>query len=684
MTLAVHPIDPNTVYFGGVTLYRSVDGGVNFQDVRGSIHVDQHMLAFDTANPNVLYVGNDGGIYRTLDATLQQTPIWETLNTTLSITQFYSGISFHPTDPNIAMGGTQDNGTLRYNGTADWLKLYGADGGYTAIDFDNPSTVYMETQWSSGTSFGGPRRSDDGGTTWVRKVNGINTSDRGLFIPPIEMDPNDPATLYFGTYRVYQTVDRADTWTVISPDLTNGRRVSTIAIAERRPDVIYVGSSDARVHRTTDGGANWVDITAGIPQRFVRDIAIDPVDADVAYLVVSGFGTGHVFRTADGGATWQDASGNLPDVPVNAVLIEPGTRDNVYIGTDLGAFVSTDAGGTWSPFNDGLPLVAVFDLTINPTSGLMLAGTHGRGMFAATLDLALAMFVTPESRIASVAVGSTIPIPDSAAIAFVGPGAVSQPWTATHGAGTWLTVTTAAGTGTGVVEWTRDPTGLTLGTYVDTVTVTATGSGLIPFELVDSLVVGDALAMVLSDASVVDTTVAGAEQATSGSTTVALTGVGADEIEWTATHGGGNWITVVRGQGTGAGEVVWSRDASQLTPGMWIDTITVSAPGAGVSDQVLVDTLVVAPGFSLDDAANELFFGGVLSPLQLAFLEALGNDDGTYNLGDVLAWIDWCARAASGGCLPDEAPQAGGDAVDDAPKGADSTTTTGGTPVRRQ
>jgi hypothetical protein len=689
MTLAVHPTDPNTVFFGGISLFRSVNGGTTFEDVRGPIHVDQHTLVFDTANPNVLYVGNDGGVYRTLNATLQQLPVWETLNTTLSITQFYPGISLHPTDPNAAMGGTQDNGTLGYSGSADWLKLFGADGGYTAIDFDSPDTVYMETQWSISstlgyTTFGGPRRSDNGGVTWVRKVNGISTSDRALFIPPIEMDPNDPATLYFGTYRVYKTVDRADTWTAISPDLTNGRRVSTIAIAERHPDVLYVGSSDGKVHRTSDGGANWVDVTTGIPPRFVRDIAIDPVDADVAYAVVSGFRSGHVFRTADGGATWQDVSGNLPDVPVNAVLIEPGTRDNIYIGTDLGAFVSTDAGGTWSPFNDGLPLVAVFDLTINPTSGLMLAGTHGRGMFAATLNVALAMFVTPESRIDSVAVGSTIAIRDSAAISFVGPGGVSQPWTATHGAGTWLTVTTAAGTGDSVVVWTRDPTGLPLGTYVDTVTVTATGSGLIPLEIVDSLVVGDALAMALSTAGVVDTTVAGAEQATPGSVTVALTGVGAADVAWTATHGGGNWITVIWDQGTGSGEVAWSRDASQLTPGMWIDTITVSAPGAGVSDQLVVDTLVVAPGFSLDDAANELFFGGVLSPLQLAFLEALGNDDGTYNLGEVLAWVDWCNRTASGGCLPDEAPEGDGAAVDDAPKAADSTTTTGRTPVRRQ
>ena len=442
--------------------------------------------------------------------------------------------------------------------------------------------------------------------------------------------------------------------------------------------MIYVGSSDAKVHRTTDGGANWVDITTGIPQRFVRDIAIDPADEDVAYLTVSGFGTGHVFKTADGGATWQDVSGNLPDLPVNAVLIEPGTPDNIYIGTDLGAFVSTDAASTWSPFNDGLPLVAVFDLAINSTSGLLLAGTHGRGMFARTVLLVLGMTVSPDSRIDSIAVGSTTTTSDTAVVRFVGPGAATQPWTAAlGGAGTWLTITTLNGTGNGVVRWTRDPTGLPLGTYVDTVSVTATGSGLSPAQIIDTLVIGQALAMSLSSASLVDTTVAGAQQPTLGTVSVLITGIGSGSTSWNATHGAGSWITVTLDFGTGGGAVAWLRDASQLVEGIYIDTITVTASGSGVSPLMVVDTLVVAPAIALSDAADELFVGGLLSPLQIAFLDALGNDDGTYNLGDVLAWVDWCERTEPGGCVVDpaavqqSADTAGGRSPSGGPRGSD-------------
>jgi hypothetical protein len=186
---------------------------------------------------------------------------------------------------------------------------------------------------------------------------------------------------------------------------------------------------------------------------------------------------------------------------------------------------------------------------------------------------------------------------------------------------------------------------------VDTVTVTATGSVLNPAQIIDTLVIGQALAMSLSSSSLVDTTVAGAQQPTSVTVSVLITGIGSGSTPWNATHRAGSWITVTLDFGTGDGAVVWSRDASQLVAGIYIDTITVTAPGAGVNALTVVDTLIVAQPFALSDAADELFFGGVLSPLQVAFLEALGNDDGTYNLGDVLAWVDWCQGTAPGGCV---------------------------------
>src|SRR5690606_2744043 len=118
MALAVHPHSPDTVLFGGVPLYRSTDGGRTFQTVGtgagGSVHVDQHVIVYDPSDPRTVYVGNDGGIYRSREGGAAGT--WESLNSDIAITQFYAGIGLHPTDPDIVLGGTQDNGTLRYAG----------------------------------------------------------------------------------------------------------------------------------------------------------------------------------------------------------------------------------------------------------------------------------------------------------------------------------------------------------------------------------------------------------------------------------------------------------------------------------------------------------------------------------------------------------------------------------------
>ena len=648
MALAVHPTDPNTVYFGGISLFRSTDGGSNFFGISGGIHVDQHYLAFDPQNPNTVYVGNDGGIYKSTDAGSS----WSSLNTNLSLTQFYGGASLHPTDPNDAIGGTQDNGTVGFTGTPDWSSLFGGDGGFTAIDFLNPTTRYTETQWTQSSGFSGPRRSDGGNAgPFSLKVSGIITSERGLFIPPLVMSPSDPQTLYFGTVRLYQTTNRADLWQAISPDLTSGGSISSIAEAPSDPSVIYVGTSSGDVQVTTNGGTVWTAINAGLPNRFVTDIAVDPTDSQTAYLTVSGFGSGHVFVTADAGMTWQDVSANLPNVPVNAILLEPGTPSTIYLGSDLGAFVSTDGGGSWSPFNDGLPLVAVFDLAVNDNTDLLLAATHGRGMFSRTLDIVLSMFVTPATRLDTAVVGTTTLVPDSARVGLVGLGSSTLNWTATHGGGTWLTLTTASGTGDGTVRWDRDPTGLPPGTHVDTITVVAAGASGSPATIIDSLIVEQLLALTLGPTSRVDTMVAGATVPVTDSTTLTLFGAGSGSASWTASHGAATWLSLSNQNGVASSSITWTRSAAQLAAGTFVDTITVTAPGAIGSPAVVIDSLVVAAPIALDAAAEELFFGGVLSALHVAFLDSQGNDDGVFNLGDVLAWIDWCEGPAPGGCV---------------------------------
>jgi len=407
MVIAVDPNDSNVVYFGGVELYKSIDGGNNFSNIRPSlVHVDQHALAFDPRNASVVYAGNDGGVFKSTNGGAS----WSSLNTNLAITQFYPGVSLHPTDANYILGGTQDNGTLRFTGSSVWQEIsLGGDGGFTAIDFVSPSTIYHEFQWDN-TSFSGPRRSDDGGTSFAQKNSGIDLSDRAAFVPPYVMDPSNSQKLCFGTFKLYKTTNRGDSWTVLAGgvDLTKGGVISTIAVAPSNPQVIYVGASDGNVVVTTNGGSTFTTVISGLPNRSVQAIAVHPTSASTAYVVFSGFGSGHVFTTTNTGASWTNISANLPDVPVNAILLDPGAPSNIYIGTDLGVFRSTDAGGSWSSLNTGLPNVAVFDLAFRSGTNVLVAATHGRGVFKMPVTGTPVLSVTPTSQdFGKVTTGST-------------------------------------------------------------------------------------------------------------------------------------------------------------------------------------------------------------------------------------------------------------------------------------
>ncbi|MCI0437157.1 MAG: hypothetical protein L0271_26505 [Gemmatimonadetes bacterium] len=394
LAIITDPLDPNTVYFGGISLYRSNDGGAQFTNIINGIHVDQHAFAFTPQDPATLYVGNDGGIFRTRNRGVS----WTSLNTNLAITQFYSGVSLHPAEGGYALGGTQDNGTLEFRGSPAWDLVLGADGGFTAIDYVDPTISYAETQWTAGSTFGGPRRRFGQGS-FERMAAGIDANDRALFIPPLVMDPVDPRTLYFGTFRVYRTTNTAESWTPISPDLssTANGRVASIAPSRSSPGTIYVGMTDGTLQLTQDGGAQWTVRSSGIPQRVITDIAVDPADPSIAVAVVSGFNTGHAFRTSNFGQSWQDISGNLPDMPVLAVITHETLGADIFIGTDLGVFRSSDLGATWTPLVDGLPNVAVFDIAYRVATGELVAGTHGRGMFTFRASLAAAVVLAPDS-----------------------------------------------------------------------------------------------------------------------------------------------------------------------------------------------------------------------------------------------------------------------------------------------
>ncbi|MFZ1756707.1 MAG: hypothetical protein WAU10_23345, partial [Caldilineaceae bacterium] len=409
-TIEVDPANPNTLYAGGTANYsgnseadfrvrqvviKTTDGGSNWLDLSDnsapnkSLHPDMHVISFAPSSAQTVWVGNDGGVWRSTDGGAT----WTSRNTNLATLQF-TGIAVDPTNPAIIQGGLQDNNkafTLNGGSTSGWTAVDVGDGGAAAIDPFEPGIWY-------GTRFRISFQRNNQGSAqtgfWPFLNSGIDQQDRSLFYIPLAVDTATQGVLYLGTFRVYKTTNRGDQWTAISPDLSNGQGyVSAVAPAPSDAATVWAGTSDGNVQVTTNSGGTWTDTTkAPLPGRYVSRIAVSRTSAQTAYVVFSGFNThtpgqdGHVFKTTNGGATWQNISGNLPDVPVQSIALDSSHPGTVYIGTDTGVFRTVNDGASWIPFNNGMANVAVVDLILTANNSTLLAGTHGRSVYRVDLS----------------------------------------------------------------------------------------------------------------------------------------------------------------------------------------------------------------------------------------------------------------------------------------------------------
>ncbi|HMV82629.1 MAG TPA: putative Ig domain-containing protein [Blastocatellia bacterium] len=441
--LAVSPANINTIFIGSRDVWRSTDGGTTFTNLNGNFsvndnytpdqsnaHPDQHSFAFLPGNANTFFIGGDGGIYKTTNNGANFTH----LNSTLSLTQFI-GLSIDPTDGNRTYGGTQDNGTQRrVTGTnpSQWQEFSGGDGGRSVVNPLNPSTVFSTYIYGSvtrHTNFGDPG-GDQVATnaTFGEPANGA----RIAFYPPFTGNFVNQ-NLYFGTWRLFISTDLGNNWNAPGgmTDLTMGGddTLSAIGVSRSNLNVIYTGSRDGAAMRSGDGGATWTNVTTGLPQRSITTVTVHPTNPELAYVTVSGYGTGHVFKTTNNGANWTDVSGNLPDIPTQAFLIDPTNPNTIYAGTDIGVFRSETGGTTWTTFNSGLPPVIITQFAAQ-AGGRIQIGTYGRGAYELT-NIQCSYALAPTSQTVPGAGGNgTVNVTTQSGC----------PWTATSNDG-WLTVT---------------------------------------------------------------------------------------------------------------------------------------------------------------------------------------------------------------------------------------------------
>ncbi len=384
---AVDPFAANTFYYGALHVYKSTDGGATWT-YNDKPHVDQHAIAFHPTIPNTIYYGSDGGFYKSIDGGANVTQ----LNDTLAITEFYPGYAVHPTNANIGFGGTQDNGQQRRFNT--WDLLAGGDGGGCVVNPVTPSTAVCK--YIGSDSFW---RYENFSPT-VTRVRSLPSptfdadKTRLSFQEPFITD-GVSERIYLGSYRLLVSDDNGDTWSAPggTQDLTAGGsdRISALAVPRTKPkEIIITGSQQGRVRYSNNFGVNWLDFTAGLPNRSITSLSFSPLTDSVVYLTFSGFGAGHVYKgvLANNAITWTNISGKLPDIPVNDLLVDPLNPRTLYVTTDIGVFRTANEGldkagqsKDWVAFNRGLPNGVWAQSLVAQPEGTIQVTTWGRGVY---------------------------------------------------------------------------------------------------------------------------------------------------------------------------------------------------------------------------------------------------------------------------------------------------------------
>ncbi len=398
LSLAVSPTNRSYVYAGGVGLYRTTNGGSTWSSaINGfntpAMHVDQHGVFFLPGSQSTVVFSNDGGLYYTSNSLSTA----GNRNDDYNVTQFYS-ISVDPRagNPGI-LGGTQDNGSmiLTANGISPASGVNGSDGGYCAINHQDPDTMYVTTQYET------VRRSKNGGASTSGITNPNLSSNDVMFINPLEMDPNNPNQLYQASSALWRHNSAASGtgsgWTQCTKDLASGV-ITAIGISKSTANLVYIaaGGSVYRIPNANAGNASTNPTavnSSGIPGGYINCIAVNPADGNHIVLTYSSYGLSTQIaesRNANLGAsaTWKSLKGNLPDLPCNWAVFEPNNNNKgVLIGTDLGVFRCADitalaADIFWSPERTGMGYPRVEMLEVRDADKSVHASTHGRGFFS--------------------------------------------------------------------------------------------------------------------------------------------------------------------------------------------------------------------------------------------------------------------------------------------------------------
>ncbi len=382
-TIVVHPTNPNWVLCGGVDLHLTTNGGktwtraTHWDADRGNptyAHADHHALVMPVSKPGRVYDANDGGMDLSEDGGVN----WTNRSNGLAVTMFYD-IDVAQSDSRVYGGGAQDNGTIitEDGNPDDFFQVLGGDGGWIVFDPTDATHFYASFynfnvyRWNNGVAK-------------AVKFPGMTSAEHSsVWMVYITLDPNDPETVYCGSYRVWKTSDDGATFGPVSGSL-DGTSISAIEVAPANSKFVYVGTEKGGIFRSIDAGKTWSgDISSSVlPGMIVTRLETHPKNAKIVFATVGGTGHSHLFRSDDGGLTWRDTDGGqLPDTPHHAIVIRPDQPDTIYVASDAGVFQSGDAGATWSSISGDLPHTMCVDLVYRNADRTLTVATYGRSMY---------------------------------------------------------------------------------------------------------------------------------------------------------------------------------------------------------------------------------------------------------------------------------------------------------------
>ena len=389
ITMEVDPNNSSRVFAGGINYNATNNSGSSWSRITGNeVHVDAHAITF--LNSDVAFIGNDGGLYRTNNASSSK-PTFKFIANGLNTLQYYN-IDIHPEAfKDYFLGGTQDNGTQRSVGkgitTTDGV--LGGDGGFAFIDTDQPNIQIASFQGQGG------EYTTDGWSSFRRYVDYAPVNKTYFITPKDYDDVNNRLYSCMSTqnsYSVTTGIGITDPVTVSTKTISqmNGGRTTCAMVSpnnsKNNTDIVYFGCDNGvivKVVNPSSANPTATRIMNGA-NGWMSSIAIEPGNENHIIATYSSFGVNHIVETKNGGASWINISNNFPDIPVYNGIFAPNDNNKFILATHLGVWITENLNGSftsWKSFNDGLANVIVRMVKARESDGVVVAGTHGRGLF---------------------------------------------------------------------------------------------------------------------------------------------------------------------------------------------------------------------------------------------------------------------------------------------------------------